>query len=1359
MKEVNLKINITEDCIMNCRYCPQKHEKIYFKKELVKPLVAFLKGIDKKLRIDFFGGEPLLSYDTIKYLVDECKTQRVPIEDFDLITNGVLSNKKKIDFLAKNKFKLQFSIDGTEEVHLKNRKSDKISVNSHQKIIDAVSYMRKKGYPYSVYAVFHTNTVHKLDETVRFLLRIVDNWKQISINPTIGFEWGKKEFKELNEALKRLIKRNPKKFHIYKEILCKKETDLICNALYIDHYGDIYPTNLFAYKHLSKPLHLTEIKDPKKIFNAMIREQEKFKDLEYDKEMEGQFRITRFINNFFDEYGSQASPEFKGKSGLSSRRKNKVLGADCIFEKKKWISITGLCNNNCMFCLDGGRPDKFHKDPDQIKKEIKEAKDQGNTKLILSGGDPTIHPSIIDFVQYAKKLSYNKIQVITNGRMFASKEFTDKIIAAGLDEVTFSIHNYNSKMHDYLTRVPGSFKQILKGVKNVFGNKKNMIVNTDTCITKSNYKYLPKIIKFIVEKVGINEVNLMSMVPQGNAWRHRHKILYDYKKAAPYVHKVIDYCIANNVVLWLSRFPAEYLEGYEEFIEDPYKVVDDIMGRLEILKDTVRPNCKGEKCAYCCINNICDDFVKINFFRPTADNYHEIITITKSNYDKLGQFISKDEQILLKLAEPEKKLKDYEKIVPQIKQLIPFLKQIDMHNISLDGVPHCVLLKTGIRNIRAVDFKGVDYQRYKKSGPDYLGLAKELARKVKIKKEACKECLFFHGCAGIYQNYVRLFGFKELTPIKNKEIRINLDCNQDCLFCNTDSNAENVILEKNEILELIDNHAAEGVNYLVLSGKEPTLDKNLIDYIKYAKKRGFVKIELQTNAVICSKKDYAKRLKTAGLTDAFVSLHAADEELSSKMTKAPCTFNLTLEGIKNLKDESINITTNIVVNSLNYTYIKSIVKFIHQNINPTSIIFSIVAPVVKAWENKEIIPEYSNIIPHLKEAFQYCKKQKINFRIPSRCGIPICFAHEYKEHHDEFTDSQRFSDKSDKIKNESCRECKYDDSCTGIWKNYAELYGTKELNPIKDITDIDINLGTACNNNCKFCMSQDPSRKSKFVDYDTLRKDVLTAALENYSKITFLGGEPTIHPKIIELVNLASKNKFKDLHIVSNGRRYSDMQFLTKLVDAGANRFSISVHSHLKEVEDYLTNRPGGFDEKVKGLKNLVKFQKKIQPICINILVNSKNYRQLDDTIKFFRKIGIINFRINSMMCHSGNSKINAKSLVPPFSKVIPIIEKILTKKGVTIYLGDFPPCTFSIPLHEIIRHIGEYSSDNPTNNIFYDIDIDVNREFFHWQERRKNNLKTKTPKCNKCRFNRKCEGVWKAYYELYKDDDLKPIK
>ena len=63
--------------------------------------------------------------------------------------------------------------------------------------------------------------------------------------------------------------------------------------------------------------------------------------------------------------------------------KNQVLDAECIFEKKKWISITGLCNNNCLFCLDGDRTDRYHKPAEEIKKQIKKAKE---VKMVVTRG-------------------------------------------------------------------------------------------------------------------------------------------------------------------------------------------------------------------------------------------------------------------------------------------------------------------------------------------------------------------------------------------------------------------------------------------------------------------------------------------------------------------------------------------------------------------------------------------------------------------------------------------------------------------------------------------------------------------------------------------------------------------------------------------------------------------------------------------------------------------------------------------------------------------------------------------------------------------------------------------------------------
>ena len=1027
-------------------------------------------------------------------------------------------------------------------------------------------------------------------------------------------------------------------------------------------------------------------------------------------------------------------------------KKNKALDSDAIFEKKKWISITGLCNNNCLFCLDKGRPDTYHRPKKEVMQEIKAARDEGCTKLILSGGDPTIHPDIVELVAFGKSLGFSKVQVITNGRMFASERFTIDMIRAGLDEVTFSIHGHNQTVHDLHTSVTGSFRQVMKGVKNV--QKHDVIINTDTCITKINYRMLPEIIRFIVEVVGITEVNLMNMVPEGNAWKYRNMILYDPKLVAPYIKKVIDYCIARDVVLWLSRVPPEVLEGYEEFIEDPYKLVDEVRGRLPMLKDTVRPKCKGEKCRFCNISRICHDLLRLNMDRSQEKAYDEIVEL---NQDNLKGNVR--DNALLVYPEPTKRLQDYDP--PKISKVIKYLKMNDRDGVYVKGIPPCILMRNGIRNIRTVK-ETVDYEKYHEN-KDFLGLAQELACKSKMKRLSCDECILKDGCEGIYINYVRRFGPQEFVPVKSREIRINLECNQNCIFCNTDEGADGIVTDREAVLEEIDKMAKEGVNYLIISGKEPTLCKHLEEYISYAKTKGLFKIELQTNAVMCSDSAYAKEIRNKGLTHAFISLHAADEEMSAKITRAPQTFDKTVSGINNLKALGVEITINIVINRFNKGSMSEIVRFISSEFGRPNIVFSYMSPVAEALKNLDALPKISDVLPDLFSAFERCLAYGINFRMAARCGIPLCMLGDYKVYHDEHIE-RRFLDTDDK-KKPDCIDCIYHDHCSGLWNEYIKVYGTSEIKPVLPMTDVEINIGKACNNRCRFCMSNGPDKVMKFAQYHDLKKDVINAASEGYSQISILGGEPTIYPNIIPLVRLMRKNGFNNIRIISNGRRLSEPLFLRKLVRSGVNNFSISMHGHDRQVCDYLAGVKGCFDEQDKALDNFMEIADLIRPPSINLVLNKLNYINLHLILDYFQSKGIKEVRLNSMMSDSGYAAINVRELLPRFSDIIPYVERVMEIEGVS--LSDFPLCVFSgmFDIQHIMQKIGECKLDKNTNNISYNIEGEIHsKKEFIWRKRRINEMKQYVSSCNRCRLKYACEGVWIDYIKLYGESEFLPL-
>ena len=122
------------------------------------------------------------------------------------------------------------------------------------------------------------------------------------------------------------------------------------------------------------------------------------------------------------------------------------------------------------------------RDREEVRQQILDGRRNGATRLILSGGEPTMHPSYIDFIQLGRLAGYQKIQTVTNGRMFSVPGVPRRCLDAGLCEITFSVHGPNAKIHDALVGTKGAFEQEIRGLRAALADGRP-IVNVDTSST------------------------------------------------------------------------------------------------------------------------------------------------------------------------------------------------------------------------------------------------------------------------------------------------------------------------------------------------------------------------------------------------------------------------------------------------------------------------------------------------------------------------------------------------------------------------------------------------------------------------------------------------------------------------------------------------------------------------------------------------------------------------------------------------------------------------------------------------------------------------------------------------------------
>jgi len=261
------------------------------------------------------------------------------------------------------------------------------------------------------------------------------------------------------------------------------------------------------------------------------------------------------------------------------------------------IELHRRCNLRCLSCSRRSSPD--YERLNEISKElemplekwlriVEEAAELGVKEWhIAGGGEPMFLPEVT--IPVMKKIKeYGMLGIITTNGTLWTRKIIETVVKIGWDRIHFSIDGPNSKIHDYLRQVPGTFRRVVKTLNmlNKFKEKYKTdkpMINMNTVLSIKNYKLLPEMVKFAKK----HKIEFMFIEPlivyskYGEKLKLKKKHLQEFPK---YLKKAIElakkFNIHNNFIGLERNLDPELIQKSSKMNE----IVEKDMEEMKKLK-------------------------------------------------------------------------------------------------------------------------------------------------------------------------------------------------------------------------------------------------------------------------------------------------------------------------------------------------------------------------------------------------------------------------------------------------------------------------------------------------------------------------------------------------------------------------------------------------------------------------------------------------------------------------------------------------------------------------------------------------------------------------------------------------------
>ena len=211
---------------------------------------------------------------------------------------------------------------------------------------------------------------------------------------------------------------------------------------------------------------------------------------------------------------------------------------------------------------------------------------------------------------------------------------------------------------------------------------------------------------------------------------------------------------------------------------------------------------------------------------------------------------------------------------------------------------------------------------------------------------------------------------------------------------------------------------------------------------------------------------------------------------------------------------------------------------------------------------------------------------------------------------------------------------------------------------------------TACNLKCRYCYINPDQHGTEMLSLATIEAWLTTLSQDSRdTNLILLGGEPTLHPDLAQIVKIARNQNYKSVTIDTNGYLLNDI--LDKVTPSEVDTFSFSLDGSSAETNDPIRGE-GSFDRCVSGI---VAAKKRGFGASLIYTVSAENIDDLESMTTLLPQLPIDRFFIQVIGLRGRSAALRAKNGKPAHLQIpgqtwldhIPVVAEQIAQMGIPV--------------------------------------------------------------------------------------------